>query len=650
MAQSILRRVLPSFPSLAGLLVLPLLTLPVLSPPIGAQEPAVAESAGESSAGATLTDVTPVVDEATAEAIRTEGIQRSHAMHLLRDLTSIGQRLTGSDNFTRACDWAVAEFSSMGLENVHKEKWGEWRLAWNRGEWQGRIVEPYFFPMYVATEAWTASTDGLRRGRVLQAPADELAAAALGEDLRGAFLFFDRRPPKAVREYCEQRGIAGWVSPASGQPDDKAYPTRVRVFGDHRTAMGSIDKVPTVPSIVVQQDHAERLQKLLDDGEAVVCEFQVDSEFRDGGIPLYNVIAEIPGTEKPDEVVIVCGHLDSWHQAQGCTDNGTGATSTMEAARILSAIGARPKRTIRFCLWGGEEQGLLGSGAYVKMHRTEMEKVSAVFNHDTGTNWAAALTVAETMYEPMLRVTAPMQALTAPDADHEGPTFVLRKSPTISGGGGSDHASFIAAGVPGLNWSLKGRSDYFRHTWHTQWDRLDVAIPEYQAHTSTVVALAALGTANLPELLDRSGVVQRERGRQARSYGQALFDAELDGFTFTEVTKDGRADKMGIQKGDVLTKAQGEELTAMHEIFQILRELEGEKFMELELKRGDQAVKVQLDLEDLRQRRGSGRGNRGGNRGGGSGGSSGGTGGSDGTGDGGEVVRLVLRPRGAAVA
>jgi hypothetical protein len=565
--------------------------------------------------------VEPILADGVAAKIRTEGIEHSQAMRLLRDLTgTVGHRLTGSDNFTKACDWAVMEFEKMGLSNVHKEKWGEWKLAWNRGTWKGRIVQPIELDMYVATEAWTASTDGPKKGRVVRAPAKQEDLDALrestGGSLKGLFLYYTRRPAVEVRTACEQDGIAGWVHKAQG---DAKYPTRVRVFGNHRVAMGRIDAVPKTPSIAVQSDHAEQLEALLDGGKDVVCEFQVDSSFREGPIELCNVIAEIPGTKRPDEVVIVCGHLDSWHQVQGCTDNGTGTTSTLEAARILAAVGARPERTIRFCLWGGEEQGLLGSAAYVRMHRTEMDKISAVFNHDTGTNWAAALTVTNEMYEPMRRVFAPALLLLAPDEDHVGPTFKLSRSETLRGGGGSDHASFIAAGVPGLNWSLKGRSDYFGYTWHSQWDTIDVAIEEYQRHTSTVIALAALGTANLPALLDRKGVVRSGGGRQAGAFATALFEAEVDGLKFTKVKKGGRGDTLGIRDGDVLVKANGIAVTAMFELFSAARDVdEGAKTIELELKRGDGTVKVQLGLEDLSNARPR-RGNRDGERRGGGG-------------------------------
>jgi len=548
--------------------------------------------------GATAEAAAPaaLIDDSTIAAIKSEGLEHSEAMRLLRDLTKMGHRLTGSDNFTVACDWTAAEFSKMGLKNVHKEKWGQWPLVWNRGTWTGRITSPIELDMYVATEAWTASTNGKKQGHVFKAPKDDAEFTAIEKELKGAFLY-GKKPGKDLRTRCEAAGIAGWVSASTG---DAKYPNRVRVFGRHQTAMGSLDKVPTVPDIVVQNDHAKKLAALLDLGKDVVCEFEVDSEWKAGPIELDNVIAEIPGTDKPDEVVIVCGHLDSWHQAEGCTDNGTGTTSTMEAARILAKVGAKPKRTIRFILWGGEEEGLLGSAEYVKRHRTEMDKVSAVFNHDTGTNWAHRLSVTEAMFEPMQRVFAPVMQLTAPDRDFDGPVFDLRKTPQIRGGGGSDHASFIAAGVPGLDWGLSGRSDYFGMTWHSQWDKFDVAIPEYQKHTSTVIALAALGTANLPQLLDHSGVARGQGGRQATNVAQAIFDADMDGMKFTNVNKDGHADKLGFKPGDLLVKIAGEEVEQPSQIVQLLRDSKDD-VLTLTVKRGQETLNLLAKKTDLGQ-------------------------------------------------
>src|SRR5262245_21667465 len=169
------------------------LLLPVLAALPRAQQPqpAVAPAAAE-------TPAEPVLDDQLAQLIRSEGIEHSQVMRLLRDLTGkVGHRLTGSDNFTKACDWAVAEFSAMGLQNVHKEKWGEWKLVWNRGVWRGRIVAPIQLDMYVATEAGTAGTDGVRKGRVVYAPADEAGVTTLleqnGGSLANLFLYQKRR-------------------------------------------------------------------------------------------------------------------------------------------------------------------------------------------------------------------------------------------------------------------------------------------------------------------------------------------------------------------------------------------------------------------------------------------------------------------------
>jgi len=564
--------------------LLPFLLLPCFAT---AQETVVAEAAAD-----------PIPAE-LAERIRAEGIEHSQVMRILQDLTGkVGHRLTGSDNFTKACAWAEAEFRSFGLDNAHLEKWGEWKLAWNRGAWVGRIVQPVQLDMYVATEAWTAGTEGLQKAAVVMAPSSaELESPDL---VHGKWLLSRRLPRSAIRKACEAAGALGFVYRA-GDPD-KQYPTRVRVYGNHQTAMKAIDQVPKLPEIAVRADHFDQLLELVESGKDVVCEFDVENRFRDQPIELHNVIAEIRGSEQPDEVVIVSAHLDSWHQAQGCTDNGTGTATTLEAARILAKVGAVPKRTIRFCLWGGEEQGLLGSRAYVQKHRTEMPKVSALFNHDTGTNWAQSLAVTAAMREQLAPVFEHVtRLLQPPDADWDGAVFDLNTVARVSGGGGSDHASFLAAGVPGLDWGLKGRSDYFRHTWHTQWDTFDVAIPEYQRHTATVVALAALGTANLDQLLDRENVGGSRGPGQSQAFAEGWFDAEFDGLAFKTVKADGRAAKMGVKVGDVLKQVEGEEVESLRQIFQFAREAEGDKIT-FTFQRGDTTFQAMAAKDELPQR------------------------------------------------
>lgn len=442
------------------------------------------------------------------EAVIREGLQRSRVMeHLDRLTNGIGPRLTGSDAFLEACRWAKKRFESYGLR-ARLEKWAEWPRSWNRGQWSGRILEPESIELQVATYAWTVGTKGRARGEVVPLPRSKSKFTKLRGKLRGKWLFGPRpskRSPygRYFWQAVEGEGILGIVTPAHG---DRKYPNRIRVFGRYRNVFLSAEERTPFPVVYVRADQAARIEKLLKKHRRVVAEFEIRNRWRDEPVPIYNVIADLPGRERPDEYVIVCGHLDSWHQATGTTDNGTGVATTIEAARILAKLGVKPRRTIRFILWGGEEQGLLGSRAYVEMHRDELPRISAVYNHDTGTNWAWTLHVTEAMAPVMRRVVAPLMRLKAPDPDYTGPVFKLRVTKRLGRGGGSDHASFLAAGVPAFPWGLRGRSDYFGRTWHSQWDTYDEAVPAYLRHTSVVVALTALGTAELPDLLPRGGL------------------------------------------------------------------------------------------------------------------------------------------------
>jgi hypothetical protein len=537
---------------------------------------------------------------AMAEAITKEGIKNSKVHSILREMTGdIGQRLTGSDNFTKACEWAKGEFEEMGLK-VELEEWAEWQTVWNRGKWVGRIVEPIKLDMYVATEAWTAPTDGLQTAGFVAAPR---SATGDGGATKGKWVLSKRKPSSSICAAVLEAGALGVVYRA-GDPN-KQFPTRVRVFGDSKVARMPIEQAPKLPMIAVRADDFDRLMELFESGKKPVAQFDIQNEFKPGPIKLHNVIATLVGTEKPDEVVIVSSHLDSWHQAQGTTDNGTGSATTMEAARILMAVGAKPKRTIKFCLWGGEEQGLLGSRGYVQRHRVDMDKVSAVFNHDTGTNWAQSLVVTNKMHAQLEPVFAQVtRLLTPPDADFGDEVFSLIARPEIGGGrGGSDHASFLAVKAPGLGWGLKGRANYFQHTWHTQWDTFDNAIEEYQRHTATVIAMAALGTANLDSLLSREGITTRRRGRgQSQGFASNWFGAEIDGLKFTSVKSDGRAHKLGVQNGDVLFKVDGRKMESIRQLFQFAREAKGET-LKLAFKRGDKIFEAVSKKEDWQGRR-----------------------------------------------
>ncbi|VAX39154.1 hypothetical protein MNBD_PLANCTO03-2411, partial [hydrothermal vent metagenome] len=222
-------------------------------------------------------------------------------------------------------------------------------------------------------------------------------------------------------------------------------------------------------------------------------------------IPVYNTIAEIPGTEWPDEVVIVSAHLDSWDGpgSQGVTDNGTGSAVTMEAARILMAAGAQPKRTIRFILWTGEEQGLLGSKAYVEgLSEEEQAKIVCCLVDDGGTNTQGGIVGIESMTDYLAAATAPINGRIWDEEDGKYLNCNVRTTESMPKGGGSDHASFNALGIPGFFWDEVGRSVY-GYGWHTQNDRLDIAIPNYLRQSATNTAITAYNLACAPEMLAR---------------------------------------------------------------------------------------------------------------------------------------------------
>lgn len=288
--------------------------------------------------------------------------------------------------------------------------------------------------------------------------------------------------------------------------------------GDERvwtsSADGWRDMTPeTVAKDVVvniSQPDYDFINSRMADGLDFQVEMDLRNSFTAGPIPVYNTVAEIRGSEKPDEVVIVSAHLDSWNGpgSQGCTDNGTGSSVTLEAARILATVikngGEPPKRTIRFILWTGEEQGLLGSAGYVKKHEDQLPKISAVFVDDGGTNFEGGLNCLEQMKDYLAAATAPVNSA-FPDMTVNIHVAKNDKGETLTkmpGGGGSDHATFNAKGVPGFFWDETGRANY-GYGWHTQHDRFDLAIPEYLVQSSTCAAVTAYNLACAPELLPR---------------------------------------------------------------------------------------------------------------------------------------------------
>ena len=442
-----------------------------------------------------------VEKSADVERILSVGHEPSQVMDHLDVLCNrIGPRLTGSDNLTNACEWARDRFASFGIDNARLEAWGEFPVGFDRGPWFGRVIEPEAKALDLMTMAWTAGTKGAVRGKAILAPTtkEEFDDLKSKGKLAGAWVFLggSAATGKAAatpefrrwfRKALEEAKAAGVIGGASASD-------LLVTSGNYHVQW---DTLPTMPSITILRKQFDQITGWVKEGKPVTLEFDVRNYFKKGPIKLYNVIADIPGTEKPDEFVIVGGHIDSWDGATGATDNGTGVATTLEAARLLKKAGVQPRRTIRFMLWSGEEQGLLGSAAYVKAHKELLPKISAVLVHDGGTNFLSGIGATDAIYNDFEQVFTPVKEL-----EPKTYPFVVNKVPGLRGGG-SDHASFLAADVPGFFWGQRGGTAKYQHTHHTQYDTYDQAIPDYQRHSALVVAMGAYGIANLDHLLSR---------------------------------------------------------------------------------------------------------------------------------------------------
>ena len=299
----------------------------------------------------------------------------------------------------------------------------------------------------------------------------------------------------------------------SSSKDERVWTTSSNNWRERRLA-----DYPEDVEVNVRQSDYDYIASRTTEGVELIVEFDLQNNLSAGPFPVYNVIAEIPGTEKPEEVVIISAHMDSWNGpgSQGTVDNGTGTSVTIEAARILAAVGAQPKRTIRFALWGGEEQGLLGSKAYIEsLSEAELANISAAFVDDGGTNYEGGLPAADFMVEYLAAATAPTNGVFYSDTDGEFLNVNVRPTgDKIDTHGGSDHAAFNSAGVPGFFWDEVGRADY-QYGWHTQNDRLDLAVEEYLMQSATNAAIVAYNLANAPDLLPREGEVFESEAEEA---------------------------------------------------------------------------------------------------------------------------------------
>ena len=440
----------------------------------------------------------PGTDPAALDRILEIGKTQNRVMPLLLELTgTIGPRLTGSSNALKACQWAEKKFNEFGIANAHLEEYGEMAVGFDRGRKQvARVIAPYRQDLEFTTDAWTPGTEGPMQGPAVLAPANVEEFEKDAARFKGAWVLYPGPavgrgsvPVGDLDRKLDEAGILGRV-----------YPTNSELINTGgRSQNLTWETLPKQRRIKIKKSDGAKIRAELEKGTKVQLLFDIENTFVKGPVKLYNVVADIPGTEKPEEIVIVGAHLDSWDGpgSVGANDNGTGSCAALEAARILMKAGVKPKRTIRFCLWTGEEQGLLGSRGYVQKHGEELPRISAVFVDDGGTN-----------YHGGHQCIASQVPLLQPVIDYMNRAFPqmpqrLQVLPTMPRGGSSDHAAFNALGVPAFYTIEAGRADY-AHIWHTQNDRPEFTIPEYMIQSATDHAVMAYAIANAASLMPRS--------------------------------------------------------------------------------------------------------------------------------------------------
>lgn len=514
------------------------------------------------------------------ERIKDEGLNHSQVMQTLSYLSDvIGPRLTGSPGLLRANNWTKDQLTKWGLQNSHLEAWGPFGRGWSLEGFSAEVSSPLTIPLIAYPKAWSPGTNGVLTGDIVYVDAKNAAELEKYRgQLRGKIVFAttmreikanfdplalrdtekdllelaDATPPvprrggqltgltpaqqerlrgfafnQAKYKFIQDEGAAMIVDQSRAGDGGTVFVQQVAMPVEPAVvAPGSFPRprvqpyakdAPTIsPQIVMSAEHYNRIVRLVQAGEEVKLSARIDVKFYDEDPMAYNTIAEIPGTDLKDEIVMLGGHMDSWHAGTGATDNGAGVAVCMEAVRILTALGLKPRRTIRIGLWSGEEQGLLGSEAYVAKHfgkmvtrevpantpaaerpkpqlvtQAEYEKLSGYFNLDNGTGKIRGVYMqgndqVRWLFAKWLQPFKEMGATTL----------------TISNTGGTDHLSYDEIGLPGFQF-IQDEIEYDSRTHHSNQDVFDRIQGDDMKQAAVIMAAFVYQTAMLDQKLPR---------------------------------------------------------------------------------------------------------------------------------------------------
>jgi len=505
------------------------------------------------------------VDLETITRIRYEGFRDSKIMELSSGLLdTIGERLTGSPNLKRANQWTRDQLASFGLTNAHLEPWGPFGRGWANQYVNVRMTSPDVQSFIAYAKAWTPGTNGAVSGKcirvniaekkdfdkyrgklagmivvfgpdaevkpITEAPFHRLSDEELAKI--GEYQIPSEHPPfnyaqflkrqqftKELNQFFADEKVLAVLDHSRGT--DGGGTVFVQSGGSYKTG-----ETTTVPQLVLATEHWTRIERLLKEKKDVTVELNVANTFYDDDANQYNTVAEIPGADKRDEVVMLGAHLDSWHAGTGATDNGAGTIVMMEAVRILEQVfhdlKTQPRRTIRIALWTGEEQGLLGSQSYVEQHfgsrppmtepemkgmptllrreagavtlKPEQAKVSAYFNVDNGTGRIRGVYMQENAaVEPIF------ESWMEPFKDLGMTTLTMRNT------GGTDHQSFDAVGIPAFQF-IQDPIEYETRTHHSNMDLYDRLEPDDLKQAAVIVASFVYDAAMRDPMLPRKPI------------------------------------------------------------------------------------------------------------------------------------------------
>jgi len=513
------------------------------------------------------------VDLDAINKIKEEGLKRSQLMEVLSYLTDVqGARLTNSPNIRAAQQWAKQKLAEWGLQNAHLEAW-QFGRGWSFEGFSAGMIKPYYVPLIAYPKAWSPGTNGALRGKPVlldaKTPADldrykgklkgvivlfssprEVKAhfEPLGtrETDEGLLKLANAEPPvaggagrfnftpeqRAEREFQNKKweliyaeGAALVIEPSRGdggtvfvQGATLSYPEGTPF--DKRKNVRDKDAPPIISQVVVAVEQYNRIIRMIAKNAPVELEVNISARYYDQDLMSHNVIAEIPGTDLKDEVVMLGAHFDSWHAGTGATDNGAGSAVCMEVMRILQTLGLKPRRTIRIGLWSGEEQGLLGSRAYVAEHfgkrlgpeprfgdpqppadqprppvqlelKPDHEKFAGYFNLDNGTGKIRGVYMqGNELVRPIFR------AWLVPFKDMGAATL------TISNTGGTDHQSFDGVGLPGFQF-IQDEIEYDSRTHHSNMDVYDRIQEDDMKQAAVIMAAFVYNTAMRDRKLPR---------------------------------------------------------------------------------------------------------------------------------------------------